>query len=135
MMTSHAAGVSLLDHSLNAVLMLSYIALQKGDSVGLICFSDRVLSHVPPAGTAKQMNHLLHAVYDQFPRLVESRYDEAFLYLSGRCRKRSLVVLITSVIDEVNSHQIQQYLGSLSASTCRWEFCCATTSFSTRPTR
>ena len=114
MMTGHSAGVSLLDHSLNAILMLSYIALQKGDSVGLICFSDRIINHVPPAGSPKQMNHLLHAVYDQFPQLVESRYDEAFLYLSSRCRKRSLVVLITSVIDEVNSHQIQQYLGSLS---------------------
>ena len=59
------------------------------------------------------MNHLLHAAYDRFPRLVESRYHEAYLYLSARCRKRSLVILVTNLIDEVNARQIQQYLGKL----------------------
>ena len=60
-----------------------------------------------------QMNRLLHASFDRFPRLVESRYDEAFVYLNARCRKRSLVILITNVIDEVNSNQIGRYLTSL----------------------
>ena len=60
------------------------------------------------------MNRLLHASFDRFPRLVESRYDEAFLYLAARCRKRALVVLVTNVIDEVNSGQVERYLSSLS---------------------
>ena len=59
------------------------------------------------------MNHLLHAAYDRFPQLVESRYREAYLYLSARCRKRSLVILITNLIDEVNANQIRRYLGQL----------------------
>ena len=59
-----------------------------------------------------QMNRLIHASYDRFPALVESRYDEAFLHLSTHCRKRSLVVLITNVVDEVNANQIYQYLGT-----------------------
>src|SRR4029078_4271166 len=70
-------------------------------------------SLVPPRGGRNQMNHLLHASFDRFPRLVESRYDQAFLYLASHCRKRSLVVLVTNVIDEVNSRQIDQYLASL----------------------
>jgi len=45
--------------------------------------------------------------------LVESRYDEAFVYLNSRCRKRSLVVLITNIIDEVNSNQVESYLTSV----------------------
>lgn len=110
MMTNEAKGISLLDHSLNAMLMLSYVALQKGDAVGLITFSDRVHSSVPARGGQGQMNHLLHAVYDRFPKLVESRYEDAFLHLSKRCRKRSLVVLFTNVIDEVNARQIYRYL-------------------------
>jgi len=113
MMTNEADGISLLDHALNAMLMMSFVALRQGDSVGAICFSDRVLSFVPPRSGASQMNHLLHASYDRFPELVESRYDEAFMYLRSNCRKRSLVVLISNVIDEVNSHQIQQYLSTL----------------------
>ena len=69
--------------------------------------------YVPPRGGMNQMNQLLHASFDRFPRLVESRYDEAFVYLNARCRKRSLVILLTNVIDEVNSHQVSRYLTSL----------------------
>jgi uncharacterized protein (DUF58 family) len=65
-------------------------------------------------GGMKQMNRLLHASFDRFARLVESRYDLAFRYLATHCRRRSLVVLVTSVIDEVNSNQIHQYLSNLS---------------------
>lgn len=110
MMTSEANGLSLLDHGLNAMLMLSYVALSHGDSVGLLCFSDEIHSFVPPKSGMQQMNRLLHTAYDRFPRLVESRYDLAFMHLAQQVHKRSLVVLVTNVIDEVNSHQIERYL-------------------------
>jgi uncharacterized protein (DUF58 family) len=113
LMTNEAAGLSLLDHSLNAALLLSYVALRQGDSVGMIAFADRVLTYVPPRGGMKQMNQLLHASFNRFPELVESRYDDAFLYLNTHCKKRSLVVLLTNVIDEVNAHQIESYLRNL----------------------
>jgi uncharacterized protein (DUF58 family) len=112
MMTNEAAGLSLLDHALNSMLMLSYVALRQGDSVGFLAFSDRVLNFVPPQGGMKQMNQLLHASFNRFPELVESRYDEAFMHLSAHCRKRALVVLVTHVIDEVNARQVQQYLAA-----------------------
>ena len=113
MMTNTSGGISLLDHAFNAALMLSYVALRKGDSVGLLCFADEVQAFVPPRGGLNQMNRLLHASFDRFPRLVESRYDQAFVYLNSRLRKRSLVVLITNVIDEVNSNQVERYLSSV----------------------
>ncbi len=113
MMTGTAAGISLLDHALNAALMLSYVALRKGDSVGLVCFADEIQRFVPPRAGRNQMNRLLHASFDRFATLVESRYDEAFVYLNSRSRKRSLVILITNVIDEVNSHQVSRYLTSV----------------------
>lgn len=113
MMTNEASGISLLDHALNAMLMLSYVALRQGDAVGMIGFSDRIISYVPPKGGMNQMNQLLHASFDRFPELVESRYDQAFLHLSRNCQKRSLVVLITNIVDEVNANQIHQYLGTL----------------------
>ena len=113
MMTNRAAGLSLLDHALNAMLMLSYVALRKSDTVGMICFSDEIHGYVPPRGGMGQMNRLLHACFDRFPRLVESRYDQAFRYLASECRKRSLVVLMTNLIDEVNANQVQKYLTNL----------------------
>lgn len=113
MMTNEAAGLTLLDHALNAMLMLGYVALRQGDSVGMISFSDDIHSFVPPRGGMNQMNRLLHASFDRFPQLTESRYDLAFRYLAAHCRKRSLVVLLTNVIDEVNSNQMERYLTNL----------------------
>jgi uncharacterized protein (DUF58 family) len=113
LMTNESAGLSLLDHALNASLMLSYVALRQGDSVGMIAFADRVLRYVPPRGGMKQMNQLLHASFNRFPELVESRYDDAFMYLNTHCKKRSLVVLVTNIIDEVNAHQVESYLRNL----------------------
>src|SRR5690606_14287519 len=76
-------------------------------------FSDRIHSFVPPGGGMNHMNQLLHSSFDRFPQMVESRYDQAFLYLASHCRKRALVVLITNIIDEVNANQIQRYLTNL----------------------
>ncbi|MEZ6090421.1 MAG: DUF58 domain-containing protein [Pirellulaceae bacterium] len=113
MMTNEHRGMSFLDHSLNAILMMSHVALARGDAVGLLCFSDHIHAFIPPRSGKTQMNRLLQAGFDQFPRLVESRFDKAFLYLSNHCNQRSLVVLTTNVIDEVNSSQIVDYLTNL----------------------
>jgi uncharacterized protein (DUF58 family) len=113
MMTNQSGGISLLDHALNAMLMLSYVALRQGDAVGMLGFSDQIHSFVPPRGGMNQMNRLLHASFDRFPALVESRYDQAFLHVGAHCQKRSLVILVTNVIDEVNSQQIERYMCTL----------------------
>lgn len=113
MMTNERGGKTLLDHALNSILMMAFVALEQGDSVGLLCFSDRVHQYIPPRGGKTHMNRLLQAGYNQFPRLVESRFDQAFLHISNQCKQRSLVVLATNVIDEVNANQVVDYLSNL----------------------
>jgi uncharacterized protein (DUF58 family) len=113
LMTNEYRGLSLLDYALNSVLMLCYVALHQGDSVGLMCFSDKIESYVPMRGGASQMNRLLHAGFDRFPSLKQTNFDEAFLYFSKNCRRRSLVVLITNVIDDVSAAQVTGYLKTL----------------------
>lgn len=113
MMTNERDGYSLLDHAFNSILMMAYVALHQGDSVGLLCFSDTIHSFIPPRGGASQMNRLIQAGFDRFPRLVESRYDQAFLYLSTHCKRRSLVVLATNVIDEVNAATVVDHLTNI----------------------
>ena len=113
MMTNEREGYTLLDHALNSILMMAYVALSQGDAVGMLCFSDTIHSYIPPRGGKSQMNRLIQAGFDQFPRLVESRYDQAFLYLSTHCKRRSLVVLATNVIDEVNAASVVDYMGNI----------------------
>jgi uncharacterized protein (DUF58 family) len=99
---------------MNSILMLSYVALHQGDSVGLMCFSDHVEKYVPLKGGPNQMNRILHGLFDRFPNMKQSNYDEAFLYFSRHCRRRTMVVLITNVIDDVTASQVTGYLSTLS---------------------
>ncbi len=114
LMTGQSGKFDVIDHALNAILMLSYVALKQGDSVGLLCFSDRIHSYTPPKNGLRHINRLLNATFDQKASYVESRYDEAFLYLQKNSPKRALVVLVSNVIDEVNAQQIQQFTSQLS---------------------
>jgi len=114
LMTNEYQGLSLLDYAMNSILMLSYVALHQGDSVGLMCFSDHVEKYVPLKGGPNQMNRILHGLFDRFPTMKQSNYDEAFLYFSRHCRRRTMVVLITNVIDDVTASQVTGYLSTLS---------------------
>ncbi len=113
LMTNHYRGLSLLDYAMNSILMMSYVALQQGDSVGMVCFSNRVEKVVPLRGGSRQMNHLLHGLFDRFPSMVQSNYEEAFLQFSKSIRRRTMVVLITNVIDETTASQVTGYLSML----------------------
>ncbi|WP_169979742.1 DUF58 domain-containing protein [Tautonia rosea] len=106
-------GLSPLDHAFNAMLMLAHVALVRGDQVGLMVYADRVRAYVPPSSGPKRIERLVHAVHNLFPMLVESRHDRTFVDLERRCRKRSLVVLITNVIDEVGGRQVLDHLGNI----------------------
>ncbi len=87
------------DHVLNAVLLLTYVALRQGDSVGLMTFGgqDRWLS--TQRGPAA-MNTVLRSVYDLTTSTSAPDYLEASRKLLGRERRRCLVVLITNLRDE-----------------------------------
>jgi len=113
LMTNQSQGLTMLDHALNSMLMLSYVALSRGDSVGLLCFSDKIDCYVPPRGDSGQINRMLHASYNIFPRMVESRYDEAFQFMKTRNPRRSLVILMTHLIDEVNANQVTKYISNI----------------------
>ncbi len=106
-------GLSPLDHALNAMLLLAHVALIRNDQVGLLAFSDRTRAYIPPAGGSRRIRRLVHAVHNVFPEPVEPRYDRAFVELEERCRKRSLVVLLTNLFDDVNAQIVSEYLGNL----------------------
>jgi len=106
-------GLSPLDHALNAMLMLSHVALIRGDQVGLLAFSDTVKAYVPPGGGSRRINRMIHSVHNLFPELVEPRFDRAFVELEKRCRKRSLVILISNLFDDVNAQIVGDHLGNL----------------------
>jgi uncharacterized protein (DUF58 family) len=106
-------GLSPLDHAFNAMLLLAHVALIRNDQVGLLAFSDRTRAYIPPGGGQRRIGRLVHAVHNVFPEHVETRYDRAFVELEQRCRKRSLLVLLSNLFDDVNAQIVSEYLGNL----------------------
>jgi len=106
---------TLFDLAIDAALMMAWVALSQGDRVGLIAYADDLRRYVPPRGGSQQINHLIHAVHDLEPEMVESRHETAFLQLERRERKRSLAVVFTHVLDDVNARMLERHLAKLSA--------------------
>ncbi len=94
--------LSHFDHSLNAVLLLAYVALRQGDALGLMTFSGDQRWLAPRKGM-NAINLVLKTIYDLQPTLRTSDYLQAMTDLMQKQRKRALVVLISNLRDEDNA--------------------------------
>ena len=89
-------GLSLLDHAINAALVLGDIALHKDDRAGLITFSNKVHTHLRPAKERGQMQRIMEALYAQHTDHAESDIEQLFIEVERRVHQRSLLVLFTN---------------------------------------
>lgn len=92
--------LSHFDHTLNALLLLAYVALKQGDSVGLVTFGQEQPRHLPPAKSIATVNRLLHAVYDLQPGAHVPDYQQAAERFLRQVTRRSLVILVSNLRDE-----------------------------------
>ena len=88
--------LSHFDQALNAMLLLSFVALKQGDLVGMQSFG-AMRKNVPPQRGVTSVNVLLNEVYDLHSGPEASDYVTAAERLMMDHRKRSLVVLMTSL--------------------------------------
>lgn len=95
-----AGGVTAFDQALDAAIAMGAAALRHGDRVGLCVFDREVRVWLPPRGGRRSAARLLRGTYDVFPRDHEPDFAVAFRQLSRRVKRRSLVVLLTSLHDE-----------------------------------
>jgi len=103
-------GISRLDYLVNATLMLAYVVLRQGDWFSMVAFSDRIESYLPPVRRAQSIDRVAKALYKLQPRLVEADYSAACRFLGLKSRKRSLICLMTDIIDRQASDVILSYL-------------------------
>lgn len=92
-------GVPQFDHVLNAILLVSHVALRQGDQVAVKSFggSDRWL---PPVKGSHAMPVLLNHLYDYQTTAAPSDFAGAVEQLMARQRRRSLVILLTNLRGE-----------------------------------
>lgn len=92
-------GVPQFDHILNAILLVSHVALRQGDQVAVKSFggTDRWL---PPVKGSHAMPVLLNHLYDYQTTAAPSDFSGAVEQLMSRQRRRSLVILLTNLRGE-----------------------------------
>lgn len=110
-MLAQDGALSHFDHSLNAMLLLSYVALRQGDAVGLTTFSGEP-RWLPPAKGVAAVNRILNTVYDLYPSPMIPDYAQAATQLLAHQRKHALIIVITNLRDE-DSFDLIPALGAL----------------------
>ncbi len=106
MMSSTLGGLTKLDHAVNTALMLSYVAIAKGDEVGLLGFADTVRSYSVPRRGRKQFLRLTEELRRLEVTTTEPDYRAAFEFLRARTARRALVVLFTDLVDDEASRAL-----------------------------
>lgn len=113
MMRSPVGQVAKLDYAINAVLLLTYVAAQKGDKVGMLAFADGVNSWLVPRGGKAQFHRMLAMLYGVESQSVEPNYNAAFGYLATRQSKRSLVLVFTDLTGSISTETLVAQLARL----------------------
>ncbi|VAW57880.1 putative membrane protein [hydrothermal vent metagenome] len=99
-MLAQDGGLSHFDHSLNALLLLAYVALKQGDSVGVSTFSHDDRRWIKPVKGVANINHLLNGIFDLQPGSAAPDYSSGARDLIVRQRKRSLVLILSNLRDD-----------------------------------
>lgn len=110
LMGSETERGSKLDCAIDAAMILGRVALQSGDRCGLGLFDHQVRGYLPPVSGAASMNALAECVYDAQVAWSESDFTQMFATLQRRQAKRSLIVVISDVVDVETSEQFRSSL-------------------------
>ena len=113
MMRSPVGDVAKLDYAVNAVLLLAYVAAQRGDRLGLLTFADRPQSWLAPRGGKGQFYRMLELLYAVQAQPVEPDYRVAFNYLAAKQHKRSLALVFTDLTGSLAADALPAQLGLL----------------------
>ena len=106
LMTAPAGALTKLDHAVNAALLLAWVAQSQGDRVGMVTFADEIRKFVSPLRGPAQVSHLNRVLYDVKAEYTEPDFGEAFSQLALRVSRRSLVVVLTDVLDPEASRDL-----------------------------
>jgi uncharacterized protein (DUF58 family) len=113
LMTARIGRLTKLDHAVNATLSIAYVAAAGGDNVGMVAFSRRVVSYLPPRRGHDQINRLMEALYSLEPQMIEPSYKRAFNFFDVNCKRRSLVVILTDLVDRDASAELLAHTSQL----------------------
>ena len=106
LMTARIESETKLDSAVHAALALMSAAARAGDNAGILVFGRRVKAFLPPKRGAEHLDAALEALYAIEPEMIEPSYSRAFEFAAANSRRRSLVVVLTDLVDEEGSREL-----------------------------
>lgn len=99
-----AAGQSsttVLERYITAALLMGLAAQKQGDMFGLLSYADCVRNFVRAKTGPAHFNVCRDAVYKLEPQIVNPDFEELFMFIGQRLRRRALLVFLTHLDDPV----------------------------------
>jgi uncharacterized protein (DUF58 family) len=106
LMTGRLENETKLDLAVHAALALMSAAARAGDNAGLLVFGRRIKTFLPPKRGAEHLDAALEALHAIEPEMIEPSYARAFEFVSANSQRRSLVVVLTDLVDEEGSSEL-----------------------------
>ena len=103
-------GLSLLDYSINAALVLANISIHKQDKSGLITFSNKLHTFLPAEKRNNQMMKIQDVLYKINTQFEESDYELLYVNLKKYISQRSLVILYSNFESILSMQRQIKYL-------------------------
>ena len=106
LMTARIEQETKLDSAVHATLALMSAAARGGDDAGIVVFGRRIQSYLPPGRGRDHIEAALEALYSVEPEMIEPSYARALEFVAVNSKRRSLVVLLTDLVDEEGSKEL-----------------------------
>ena len=106
-------GMTLLDYSINAALVLLNTALSKGDRAGLVTFSHEIGATLPAGRRGGQIGRILETLYALDTDFLETDYARLHAHLRRSLSRRSLLLVFTNFETRSSMRRQLPYLRAL----------------------
>ena len=107
-------GMTLLDYSINAALIISNVALKKDDKAGIVTFQHKIGSVLPAAKRARQMELIQQTLFNQKTAYKETDFSRLFTFCKHKITHRSLLLLFSNFETVSGLERQMPYLRRLS---------------------
>lgn len=104
---------SKLDCAVDSTLMLAEVALKHGDRCGVGFFDDRVRGYRAPLSGVQSVHTIAESIYNLQSEWRESDFGAMFAEFQARQSRRSLIVLLSDIVDVETSSRFRTSLARL----------------------
>jgi uncharacterized protein (DUF58 family) len=92
-------GITKFDYACTLTASLAYLILRQQDAAGLVMFSDRIESFIPPRSKRDYLTQILHALENRRPG-GETNVGRILQEIAGKVTRRGIVILVSDLLDD-----------------------------------